>query len=140
MNNEQLLNTLQEKMSAELDKFRDWLLTQPPEEILEHTFEYSMKGNIVLLIDNAELSDSQLKALMCSHTPLADVYKVFDNMDTGLMDTIQSCLEDRADTVLKLQQEKRQDAPKKESVLGRLHEKAAEPSKPHVPAKGHDAR
>ena len=30
---------LYEKMAAEQDKFRDWLKSQPPEEILKHTYE-----------------------------------------------------------------------------------------------------
>jgi len=127
-------------MSTELDKFRDWLLTQPPAEILDHTFEYTTKSDIVLLMDNADLSNQQIKVLLSTPTPLEDVYKAFRDMDTGLMDTIQSCLEDRANTMLNLQREKRQEPPKRESVLDKLHEKAAEPSRPHIPVKGHDAR
>lgn len=34
---------LYDKMKAEQDKYRDWLLSQPPEEILNHTYEYSVK-------------------------------------------------------------------------------------------------
>lgn len=141
MNNQKKLRALQDKMSAELDKYRDWLLQQPPKEILEHTHEYTVKGNIVLLLDNAELSGRQLTALLSSTVPLDDVYKVFRNMDTGLMDTIQTCLEDRADTVLRLQREKQRDAPQKKSVMERLQEKASEtsPAK-RTPAKGSDAR
>ena len=34
------LNTaLYEKMAAEQDKYRDWLKSQPPEEILHHTYD-----------------------------------------------------------------------------------------------------
>ncbi len=140
MNSEKLLYALQEKMSAELDKFRDWLLTQPPAEILDHTFEYTAKSDIVLLMDNADLSNKQIKVLLSSPAPLEDAYKAFRDMDTGLMDAIQSCLEDRANTMLNLQREKRQDSPKRESVMDKLHEKVVEPSKPHITAKGHDAR
>ena len=36
------LNTaLYEKMAAEQDNYRDWLKSQPPEEILHHTYEYT---------------------------------------------------------------------------------------------------
>ena len=31
---------LYEKMKAEQDKYRDWLLHQEPSEILNHTYEY----------------------------------------------------------------------------------------------------
>lgn len=33
---------LYDKMKAEQDKYRDWLLSQPPEEILNHTYEYTL--------------------------------------------------------------------------------------------------
>ena len=37
MNNQELNTALYEKMFAEQDTYRKWLLTQPPEEILNHT-------------------------------------------------------------------------------------------------------
>lgn len=39
---------LYEKMKAEQDKYRDWLLHQEPPEILNHTYEYTMREDIVL--------------------------------------------------------------------------------------------
>ena len=41
---------LYDKMKAEQDKYRDWLLNQPPEEILNHTYEYTMREDIVCLL------------------------------------------------------------------------------------------
>ena len=37
MNTNDLNTALYEKMAAEQDKYRDWLKSQPPEEILHHT-------------------------------------------------------------------------------------------------------
>ena len=34
---------LYEKMKAEQDKYRDWLLHQEPSEILNHTYEYTLR-------------------------------------------------------------------------------------------------
>jgi hypothetical protein len=39
---------LYEKMKAEQDKYRDWLLHQEPPEILNHTYEYTMREDIIL--------------------------------------------------------------------------------------------
>ena len=39
---------LYEKMKAEQDKYRGWLLHQEPSEILNHTFEYTMREDIVM--------------------------------------------------------------------------------------------
>ena len=69
-------------MAAEQEKFQDWLLTQSPEEILNHTFEYSTREDIVLLMDDIRLSNDDLKILLSSPTPLADVYKILSNTDT----------------------------------------------------------
>lgn len=141
MNNEQMLNALQDKMSAELDAFEGWLLKRPPKEILEHTSEHTTKSDIVLLMENADLSDGQLQALLSSPAPLEDVYKSFRDIDTGLMDAIQTCLEDRADALLKLQREKQRDVPEKKSVADRLRQKPPAPSGPkHPPVKGDGAR
>ena len=41
MNTNDLNMALYEKMAAEQDKYRDWLKSQPPEEILHHTYEYT---------------------------------------------------------------------------------------------------
>ena len=34
---------LYEKMKAEQDKYREWMLSQPPAEILNHTYEYKRR-------------------------------------------------------------------------------------------------
>lgn len=42
--NHQLYN----KMKAEQDSYRSWILCQAPEEILKHTYEYTVREDIVL--------------------------------------------------------------------------------------------
>ena len=39
---------LYEKMKAEQDKYRDWLLHQEPSEILDHTYEW--KDNSLIMM------------------------------------------------------------------------------------------
>ncbi len=39
---------LYEKMKAEQDNYRDWLLYQEPSEILNHTYEYTMREDVVM--------------------------------------------------------------------------------------------
>ena len=73
MNTNDLNTALYEKMAAEQDKFRDWLKSQPPEEILHHTYEYTVREDIVMAMEELELTDAQAKALLESPSPLADV-------------------------------------------------------------------
>ena len=70
---------LYEKMAAEQDKFRDWLKSQPPEEILKHTYEYTVREDILMAMEELDLPQSRAAALLASPSPLADVYKEFSD-------------------------------------------------------------
>lgn len=102
MQNTEVLNTqLYEKMKAEQNKYRDWLLTQPPSEILNHTYEYTVREDILMCMEYAELSPKQAKALLKSPCPLDDVYKEFSDRETDHMDTIRNSIECRANQVVR---------------------------------------
>ena len=50
------LNTaLYEKMAAEQDKYRDWLKSQPAAEVLNHAYEYTVREDIVMCMEELEL-------------------------------------------------------------------------------------
>ena len=98
---------LYEKMAAEQDKFRDWLKSQPPEEILNHAYEYTVREDILMAMEELELTGAQAQALLDSPTPLADVCRYFEQLETGYMDIIRDSIENRADDVCKAQEELR---------------------------------
>ena len=52
MNTNNLNTALFEKMTAEQDKFRDWLKSQSPEEVLNHAYEYTIREDIVMAMGN----------------------------------------------------------------------------------------
>ena len=74
MTNEERNTALYQKMFAEQEKFRDWLKDQPPEEVLNHAYEYSIREDILMSLEYHDLSDAQAEALMKSPSPLADVF------------------------------------------------------------------
>ena len=76
---------LYEKMKAEQDKYRDWLLHQEPSEILNHTYEYTMREDIVMCMEELELEPEKARALLRSPCPLSDVYKEFRDRETEHM-------------------------------------------------------
>lgn len=92
---------LYDKMKAEQEKYRDWLLSQPPSEILNHTYEYTMREDIVMCMEELELSPKQAKALLRSPCPLDDVYKEFKDREVEHMDTVRDSIETRANDVIK---------------------------------------
>ena len=107
MNTNDLNTALYEKMYEEQEKYRDWLKGQPPEEVLNHAYEYTVREDIVMEMEQLELTDAQAKALLDSPSPLADVYRYFEKLETGYMDVIQDSIENRADDVCKAQEELR---------------------------------
>ncbi len=107
MNTNDLNTALYEKMAAEQDKFRDWLKSQPPEEILNHAYEYTIREDIVMAMEELELTDAQAQALLESPSPLADVYRYFEKLETGYMDVIRDSIENRADDVCRAKEELR---------------------------------
>ena len=46
MTNAELNKVLYQKMFAEQETYREWLLSQPSEEILNHTYEYTVREDI----------------------------------------------------------------------------------------------
>ena len=93
----ELSSKLYEKASAEQDKFRAWLMDQPPADILNHAVEYAVREDILMEIEALELPDDQARALLASPDTMADIYKTFSKMaDTGHMDVVRESIEDRA--------------------------------------------
>ena len=82
MTNEEHNTALYQKMFAEQETFRDWLKDQPPEEILNHAYEYTIREDILLSLEYHNLSDAQIDALMESPSPLADVFRDFEKLET----------------------------------------------------------
>lgn len=46
MTNEELNTKLYEKMMEEFENYHDWIITLPPEKILDHAVEYVVKNEI----------------------------------------------------------------------------------------------
>lgn len=108
MTNQELNTKLYKKMFAEQEQFKQSLCEMPAEEILNHAYEYTNRQDILLSLEYNDLTDAQCKALLKSPTPLADVFRELEKMETGHMDDIQCCIESRADTVIR--REKARDA------------------------------
>ena len=99
-----------EKMRVEQSAYCLWLTAQPPEEILHHAYEYSVREDIILATEEMNLTLAQARALLKSPAPLADVYKDFSKLETDYMSIVAQCVEDRADDLLKKEQQ--QNPPK----------------------------
>ena len=100
MTQEQLNTALYQKMFAEQEKYKAWLLSLSPEEILNHAYEYTSREDILLSLEENDLTRAQATALLKSPGPLADIFKDWEKRETGHMADIWETVEARADTVI----------------------------------------
>ena len=101
---------LYEKMSDEQDYYRQWLLSQPPEDILNHAYEYVVREDILMAMETERLTDSQAQALLNSPTPLSDVYRYFERTETDHMNEIRDSIKIRANDICRVQEAQAQCA------------------------------
>ena len=101
MTNEELNTVLYHKMFAVQERFKAYLLTVSPHEVLEQAYEYVCREDILLALENNDLSSKQAMALMKSDTPLADVFQKREEWETGHMDDVWACVESTANGVLR---------------------------------------
>lgn len=96
MTNEELNTALYEKMFSEQETYRAWLLAQPPEEILNHTYEYTVREDILMSLEYNSLPNTQVQALLKSPSPLADVFAAWEDRETSYMEEIWQTVTVRA--------------------------------------------
>lgn len=59
MTNAELNTALYQKMFAEQETYREWLFSQPSEEILNHTYEYTVREDIWQTVADRAKSEVQ---------------------------------------------------------------------------------
>lgn len=64
---------------------------------MNHAYEYSSREDILIALENASLRPAQMRALLESQAPLADIYKDYRDCDTNTLDVMALCIADRAD-------------------------------------------
>mgnify|MGYP002559471448 CR=1 FL=1 len=96
LTNEELNTALYEKMFSEQETYRAWLLAQPPEEILNHTYEYTVREDILMSLEYNSLPNTQVQALLKSPSPLADVFAAWEDRETSYMEEIWQTVTVRA--------------------------------------------
>ena len=60
-------------MFAEQERYRAWLLDQPPGEILKHAYEYTVREDILLTFEYRDVDDEQGRVLMALEDTLTVV-------------------------------------------------------------------
>ena len=110
MDAEKLNQALYDKMAAEQERFKHELLGLTPEQVLDHAYEYAMREDILMEMEELDLSAPEAAALLESEFPLASVYGDFRERE-GHMDLVRECIETLAYSLLETQREKTRAIP-----------------------------
>ena len=77
------------------------IIKEFPQKISSHTYEYTMREDIILSLEYNDLSDKQCEALLKLPCLLDDIFKDFEKRETDHMDNIQDTIVCRANAVLR---------------------------------------
>ena len=100
--NERLYN----KMVAEQEHYKAWLMAQPPEEILKHANEHTVREDIIYALEENSLGIDQARALLKSPCPLGDIYKDWSSKETDYMEELFKTIQSRAERDIKREKER----------------------------------
>ena len=96
MTPEEMNTALYQKMAAEQTKYRNWLMGQPPEEILNHAYEYAVRENILAAAELMDMPQAQAAALLALPTPMEAIYGEWTERKSPDLDPMLDCISDRA--------------------------------------------
>ena len=103
MTNAELNTALYEKMFAEQEQYKDWLLTQPPAKILDCSYEYTVRENFLMSLEYNSLTNDQAAALLVCPDVLKDLFHQYEKMGNSQMEEVWACFENRAEQVQAVQ-------------------------------------
>ena len=97
MSTAELNEKLYELMSAEQEQYKEWLINQSPEEVLHHTYEYTVREDILMALSEIELPENLARAMLESPSPLQEVYELFSDKETDYMQTLRDSITETAE-------------------------------------------
>ena len=101
MTNEELNTALYQKMFDEQERFKDELRNASPQEIMLNAYELVIREDILLSMEENDLSNAQAKALLKSEHPLSDLFNKWENHESRHMEEILDIIECHADDLIR---------------------------------------
>jgi len=105
----QLNVQLYQKMCAEQEMFREWLLFQTPRTVLESAWAYVMRESVLRAMENYSLNPRQAQLLLKEPFPLASVYSKLEGWETSNNKQAWKAIEARANELVQCESMKRRD-------------------------------
>ena len=95
-----LLAELLEKMEREMKQYEVKLLAMPPKQILEEAYHYTIYREISCLMEESDLNVRQLRALLKSENPMAEIYARWLDTEISFSEEVRSVIRMEANAVI----------------------------------------
>ena len=99
--NNALNQILYKRVSQEYDSFIEKLRHCAPDEIIKASYEKVFKEDILLIVENGELMNSDIRALLSEKYPLDGCYQKWLDEDVSYMEDLKTCVENHAKDITK---------------------------------------
>ena len=96
---EELNADLYEKVSAELEEYKNNLLMMSPEQMLEHAYAYAVRSDIVIAIECGSIHARQAQALLKADNTLDEIFSKWEDFEKNHMETIRAAIECKANQI-----------------------------------------
>ena len=106
MTAEELNIAVYNRMKDEQDAYRERIMSLSPKDILQHSYEYTVREDILMVMENITLPSSQCEALLKSPCLIQDIYDDFNKLETEHMDMIYECIQKRANKMIAKEKER----------------------------------
>ena len=100
MTNDELNTLLYHKLLKEQELFKEKLRNSSAREVMENAYELVIREDILLHLEENDLSGAQARALLKSEHPLSDLFNAWENRESKHMEEIGETVEEHADKLI----------------------------------------
>ncbi len=97
---EELDTALYKKAHAEQESFIRELQNSSPGHVIEMAYELVIREDILLSLEENDLTATQYKALLREKKPLDKLFQAWENSESRHMEDIRDCIENLADKLI----------------------------------------
>ncbi len=101
---EEMNTKLYEKMYTEQEAFEQKLLSMEPREVLDHAYEYYVREDLLMDMEDHRLTGKQCRALLKQEAPLKALYDRWLKIEDSHMEEIRDMIETYADDLAREEQ------------------------------------
>lgn len=100
MTAEELNMALFEKLTAEMKSYYEELKQLPPDEIISNALPYTIKFDILSVLDTYDLSEDQARALLSCENSLETIYRHYESQEVYSLDILRDTIDSCANSIL----------------------------------------